>query len=261
MNYYQWRLKIIKLKILIISITSCSGCISTLFSLDIFPQFLEKTEISYFPFITDEGKLGSYDIALIEGCITQDFQIQLIQEIRRAARKVYSLGSCAALGGIINLSKKKKGDPLSNYIEVDGIIPGCPPPSNLFGNCLMNLLENKMIKLSNKNQCYSCPLREGLDYEFKSNITKLIPNNREINSAQNLKCFLSQGVLCLGPVTREGCDNKCINRGIPCDGCLGSPTKSLFSNICNFLSLLNLSDEVKTYDGIFYRYSKPSIKR
>ncbi|MHA1191864.1 MAG: hypothetical protein ACTSP9_06160 [Promethearchaeota archaeon] len=241
--------------------TSCSGCISTLFSLDIFPQFLEKTKIAYFPYITDEDKLGSYDIALIEGCITQEFQIRFLQEVRRATKKIYSLGSCAAFGGITSLSKKREGDPLSNYVEVDGIIPGCPPPSNLFGNCLMNLLENKMIKLSDKNQCYSCPLREGLDYEFKTKITKLIPNNRDINSAKNPKCFLSQGVLCLGPVTREGCDNKCIIRGMPCEGCLGSPSKSLCSNIYNFLSLLNLSNELKTYDGIFYRYSKPPIKR
>ncbi|MBY9002931.1 MAG: hypothetical protein KGD73_03070 [Candidatus Lokiarchaeota archaeon] len=248
-----------ELKILIISMTSCSGCISTLFSLDIFPQFFEKTKIAYFPFITDEEKLDIYDIALIEGCITQESQIRLIQEVRRAAKKVYSLGSCAAFGGIINLSKKKEGEPLSNYIEVDGIIPGCPPPSSLFGNCLINLLENKMIKLSNKNQCYSCPLRDGLDYEYKTKITDLIPNNRDFNSTQNPKCFLTRGILCLGPVTREGCENKCIIRGMPCEGCLGSPSKSLYSNIYNFLSLLNLSDDLKTYKGIFYRYSKPLL--
>jgi F420-non-reducing hydrogenase small subunit len=241
--------------------TSCSGCISTLFSLDIFPQFLEKTKIAYFPYITDEEKLESYDMALIEGCIIQESQIQLIQEIRRVAKKIYLLGSCAAFGGMINLSEKKRGDPISNYIEVDGIIPGCPPPSNLFGNCLMDLLENKMIKLSNRNQCYSCPLRESLDYEFKTKITKLIPNNRDINSAQNPKCFLSQGVLCLGPVTREGCENKCIIKGMPCESCLGPPSKSSCSNIYNFLSLLDISIELKTYEGIFFRYSKPIIKR
>jgi len=241
--------------------TSCSGCISTLFSLDIFPQFFEKTKIAYFPFIAEEEKLENCDIALIEGCISQESQIRLIQKIRKIAKKVYSLGSCAAFGGIINLSKKKRGDPISNYIEVDGIIPGCPPPSNLFGNFLMAILENRMFKLSNKNQCYSCPLRESIDYEFKTKITKLVPNNKEINSSQNQKCFLSQGVLCLGPLTREGCENKCIIKGMPCEGCLGSPSKSLFSNICNFLSQLNLSNELKTYEGIFYRYSKPTIKR
>ena len=75
------------------------------------------------------------------------------------------------------------------------------------------------------------------------------------------ECFLNNGILCLGPITREGCDNKCVELGMPCEGCLGPPTKQFTSNIINFLSLVHLSNKLKRYPGIFYRFSKPTLKR
>ncbi|MFX1315728.1 MAG: hypothetical protein ACFE9T_07680 [Promethearchaeota archaeon] len=250
-----------KLKFLITSLTSCSGCISTLISSDIFPQFLERTKVSYFPFISDEEKIDECDIALIEGCISMDTQVDLLKDIRNKAKKVYALGTCAAFGGILCLSKKKKASAISDIVQIDGIIPGCPPPLNLIGNCLIRLIENKEIELSEKNLCSSCPLRGDVNGPFEKQIYKLNPSGDEILSfGESSSCFLNNGVLCLGPITREGCDNKCIEHGIPCEGCLGPVSKHYTSNLINFLSLITLSKELKKYKGIFYRFSKPKIK-
>lgn len=249
-----------KPKFLIFSLTGCSGCISTLISLDIFPQFLERTDLIYFPFISDSENIEDCDTALIEGCVSETTQINNLKKIRKNAKKVYALGTCASFGGILSLSNNKNAEPISNYIEIDGIIPGCPPPSNLLGNCLIRLIENKDIVLSNKNMCSLCPLRGENDFNFNIEITQITPNSDDIVSPEeNSNCFLKRGILCLGPIIRDGCESKCIKQGIPCEGCMGPVSKDFTSNIVNFVSLINLSKDLKDYDGIFYRFSKPKL--
>jgi len=252
----------LRLKFLITSLTSCSGCISSLISLDIFSQFLERTDILYFPFISDDSEIEICDIALIEGCISEESQINYLKDIRISAKKVFALGTCAAFGGILCLSKKTKAAPISDYIEVDGIIPGCPPSSKLLGNCLIKLLERKNIELPPKNLCTECPYKNTLKINSKIEIDHIYPQNNEINNNENNPtCFLSKGILCMGPITREGCDYECIKRGIPCEGCMGPVSKDYTSNLINYLSLFHLVKDLKKYSGIFYRFSKPRIWR
>ena len=71
---------------------------------------------------------------------------------------------------------------------------------------------------------------------------------------------VKKGILCLGPITREGCEHKCIEQGIPCEGCMGPVSKTYFTNVINYLSLIDLSEDLKNYKGIFYRFSKPKFK-
>ncbi|UCC18509.1 MAG: hypothetical protein JSV62_10390 [Promethearchaeota archaeon] len=249
-----------KHRFIIISLTSCSGCISSLISLDIFPQFLERTKIIYFPFISDTKNIEECDICLVEGCISEENQIPILRKIRKHAKKIYALGTCACFGGILSLSEVKLPKPISSYIEIDGIIPGCPPPTKLFGNCLIRLVENKEIELSKKNMCGGCPVRGNMKINSNIDIWKIAPNPEEIKiDEENSECFLENGVLCLGPITRDGCEHKCIKMGLPCEGCIGPVSKDFTSNIVNYLSLINLSQELKNYSGIFYRFSKPKL--
>ncbi|NHJ23447.1 MAG: hypothetical protein EAX89_02655 [Candidatus Lokiarchaeota archaeon] len=251
-----------KLKLIITSLSSCSGCISTLLTLDIFPQFFERTEIEYFPFISDNIEIYDCDIALIEGSVTEQTQIKYLKEIRKNTKKLYALGTCSAFGGIVSLSTKKFSQPISDFVEIDGMIPGCPPPSILLGNNMIRLIENKNIILDEKNMCSTCPLRYSLKIPTLSQVERLMPKNSDIDFPEgNLICFLKKGVLCMGPITRNGCESICINQGIPCEGCMGPISKEFTSNLVNFLSLFNINEELRTYEGIFYRFSKPKLKR
>ena len=251
-----------KPKFIIISLSSCSGCISALISLDIFPQFLERTKIIFFPFILDMEKIEDCDIALVEGCISEESEISLLKEVRKHSKRVFALGTCAAFGGLLSLSNSRNVEPISNYIEVDGIIPGCPPPQKLLGNILIRLIENKDTNLSEKTLCSSCPLRENMEKNLNTPIIKINPNPDEIFvGEENSECFLKRGILCLGPITREGCESKCIKIGLPCEGCMGPVSKEFMSNVINFLSLVSLSNDLKNYEGIFYRFSKPKLRR
>jgi F420-non-reducing hydrogenase small subunit len=84
------------------------------------------------------------------------------------------------------------------------------------------------------------------------------------------KCFLAQGLICMGPATRGGCGERCIEGNMPCRGCMG-PTDQVHDQGAKFLSalasILDANDEkdieriVDSIDdpaGTFYRFSLPS---
>jgi F420-non-reducing hydrogenase small subunit len=244
-------------KLLINSLTGCSGCIASLMASEIFTNLLERVEVISFPFIYDEENMEDCDIALIEGCVSQKAQIAILKEIRSNANKVIALGTCASYGGILNLSKEKKAYAISEYIEIDGVIPGCPPPSKLLGNSIMRLIENKNLELSMKNLCHNCPLNDLTDNTFNTLIKKVDFSSDPTKKNDKNKCFLRRGVLCLGPITREGCDHTCINNAVPCEGCLGPASKDYTSNLVNLLSMLDISKDIELDRSIFFRFSKP----
>lgn len=247
-----------KPKFLIASLSACSGCLGTIFALDVFPEFLEGIDLVYFPFLIDQTEIQESDVALVEGCVSDEAQVDILKEIRKKSKRLIALGTCAAFGGIVSLSTETYADPISNYVEIDGFIPGCPTPPKLLGNCLIRLLENKELDLSEKNLCATCPLREEEEVNFQSQIRTLYP---EFKGEKRTQCFLKDGILCLGPVTREGCEHRCIESDMPCEGCLGPITQDFTSSTVNYLSMMNLSKELRSYEGIFFRFGRPNIRR
>ena len=85
------------------------------------------------------------------------------------------------------------------------------------------------------------------------------------------KCFLAQGILCMGPAIRSGCGETCIRINMPCRGCFGpvegvadAGTKFI-SGLAALLGAESESDASKAIDGIAdlagycYRFSLPSV--
>jgi F420-non-reducing hydrogenase small subunit len=88
-------------------------------------------------------------------------------------------------------------------------------------------------------------------------------------------CFLEQGILCLGLVTRGGCGGTCIKVNMPCRGCFG-PTAELLDPGAEALSAIGsiaahenedelLSSKrmspvrsIADVAGTFYRFTMPS---
>ena len=165
---------------------------------------------------------------------------------------------------------------LDQTIDVDYYLPGCAPPPDLIMNAVTAILEGKLpekgaVLAPEKSLCDTCPRGEKKPEKLS---IKEIKRPHEIKPDPE-KCFLEEGIICLGPVTRSGCGERCINANMPCRGCFG-PTKEVIDQgakgLSAIASILGVEDEEKMTDedmqklidqivdpaGLFYMYSLPS---
>jgi F420-non-reducing hydrogenase small subunit len=84
------------------------------------------------------------------------------------------------------------------------------------------------------------------------------------------KCFLAEGFLCMGPATRSGCGERCINGNMPCRGCFG-PTPDAVDPGLKLLAAIAsrgeadseedakaLADSLVDPLGTYYRFGLPA---
>ncbi len=161
--------------------------------------------------------------------------------------------------------------PLNAVIDVDYYLPGCAPHRDLIMKAITAILEGKLpakgsVLAPNTSCCDECSRN-------KTKPEKLVI--QEIRRPYQVifdpeKCFLAQGLICMGPATRGGCGERCIEGNMPCRGCMG-PTDQVYDQGAKFLSalasILDANDEkdidriVGSIDdpaGTFYRFSLPS---
>ena len=84
--------------------------------------------------------------------------------------------------------------------------------------------------------------------------------------ADKNKCLLAQGLVCMGPATRAGCEALCINGNMPCSGCFGPTSRvkdqgaKMLSSICSNIEAKEENEidavvaEIPDPVGTFYRY-------
>ena len=160
--------------------------------------------------------------------------------------------------------------PLDRIIDVDYYLPGCPPPVDLIVAAVMAILKGELppkgaVLSPNKALCESCERNAAKPEKLAIKEIKRV-HQTELDAE---KCFLEQGIVCLGPATRSGCGERCISANMPCRGCFG-PTDQVKDQgakfLSSFASLLDTNDETeiqKLVDtivdpaGTFYRFSAP----
>jgi F420-non-reducing hydrogenase small subunit len=161
--------------------------------------------------------------------------------------------------------------PLNAVIDVDYYLPGCAPHRDLILKAVTAILEGKLppkgsVLAPNTSCCDECERN-------KTKPEKLAI--KEIKRPYQVlldpeKCFLAQGVICMGPATRGGCGERCIEANMPCRGCMG-PTDQVHDQGAKFLSALasildsndekeieHIVDSIDDPAGTFYRFSLPS---
>jgi F420-non-reducing hydrogenase small subunit len=109
---------------------------------------------------------------------------------------------------------------LSQVVDVDYTIPGCPPASmqiySALGLIWDGMLPKKgsIIGAGDRSLCDECSRKKS-----EKTIKKIFRTHEKIPDAET--CFLEQGFICLGPATRSGCGSRCIKSWTPCRGCYG----------------------------------------
>jgi len=148
---------------------------------------------------------------------------------------------------------------LAQTVDVDYFLSGCPPPIPLILNAVTAIFENKLppkgtVLMPLKSICDECP-REKKDRKV-SEIKRIYEIDDDFET-----CFWDQGVVCMGPATRAGCESQCPNVNMPCTGCNGpghGVTDQGAAAISAFAAIATgpeVIDQVVDPIGTFYKYS------
>ena len=111
---------------------------------------------------------------------------------------------------------------LCDVVEVDYTLPGCPPTADLLAAAVTAVLEDKLpprgaVLAPNKALCASCDRNESKPEDVCiEQIRRVVDTELDPET-----CFLAQGVVCMGPATRDGCGQSCVSGNMPCSGCFG----------------------------------------
>lgn len=161
---------------------------------------------------------------------------------------------------------------LDQVVEVDYYVPGCPPTPQVTTKALETLLSRQLpekgavLGAGTKALCHECPLNETKPEKL---LIRDIKRVHQVIPDPNI-CLLAQGIICLGPVTREGCGAQCISAHMPCTGCFGPLDRIKdygAKGLSALASIIDYNDEgeleaalAKVPDpvGTFYRYSLPA---
>lgn len=156
---------------------------------------------------------------------------------------------------------------LDQVVDVDYYLPGCPPTSKLLKEAVLALLGGKLppkgsVLAPDIAVCQECDRNDTKPQDIS--LTEFKRPHQIVADPE--KCLLAQGLACMGPATRGGCEAVCIKGNMPCTGCFG-PVSHVTDHGAKILSYLASSAAGKeekeigmTLAGIpdpvgtFYRY-------
>jgi len=156
---------------------------------------------------------------------------------------------------------------LDQVTQVDYYIPGCPPTPAITKAAVAALISGKLppkgaVLAPDVALCDQCKRKATKPADLSFSVF----NRPHLTAMDPGKCFLAQGVVCMGPATRGGCEAACVGGGMPCTGCFGPTSRvrdqgaKAFSSLCANIAGRTEAEIAKTIDsipdpaGTFYRY-------
>lgn len=203
-----------KPRVAVFDFTSCEGCqLQLMNGEEHLADFLNAVEIVSFREASSSVS-DRYDIAFVEGSVSRNDEVLRLQKIRHTAGTLVALGSCACFGGVNRLKNEFDlklanqevygNDPketihvrsVKDIVPVEIEIPGCPVSKSEVESLVCHMVWDSPFQLPVYPVCVECKQR------FTT-------------------CLFERGLLCLGPLTRAGCQAPCPAGGQGCWGCRG----------------------------------------
>lgn len=282
---------------LLIAFGGCNGCHVTI--TDLYEQVTDLfnlVDLKWGSVLTDfkYKDMPNVDVALIEGTILNEENVEIVKKVREKAKIVIALGTCSSYGGVPGLRNFYKIDdcletaykttvttvdgkipykglprllpralPVHRVVKVDYKITGCPPEPQQILSAIKDLVEGRVPKIPTKNLCEECHrtkkvLEPGNREFYTFHVDSVIESDLDPNI-----CFLEQGVLCMGSATVAGCGARCTAANMPCRGCYG-PSEGAIEQGCEMANALapvipiGALIQKEDLPGTFYRFALPS---
>jgi F420-non-reducing hydrogenase small subunit len=202
---------------------------------------------------------GEITACFFNGAIRTEENAEIARLLRAKSQLLVAFGACASFGGVPGLANLYSKDDmmarvfstestdaeavppadsgddalphvpamlpsvgaLSSVVDVDYVMPGCPPEAFQVWAVCEALLTGQLpepgsiVGAGDRSVCDECSRpKRNVRVERFVRTHQLIPEPDW--------CLLEQGLVCMGPATRSGCNGRCPSVAMPCRGCYGA---------------------------------------
>jgi NAD-reducing hydrogenase small subunit len=163
-----------KVRVATVWLDGCSGCHMSFLDMD--ERLLEvadKIDLVYSPLVDQKEYPEQVDVAIVEGAVSNEDDLEKIKKVRARTKILVSLGDCAVTSnvpGMRNPFDQKKvlerayienaqhnqsiptevipkllpqARPIHHHVKVDVLVPGCPPHADAIFYVVCELLEGR----------------------------------------------------------------------------------------------------------------------
>ena len=172
-----------KIRTATVWLDGCSGCHMSLLDLDErLVEIAQHLEMVYTPLIDVKAYPEQVDVALVEGAVSSEEDLEKIHRIRRQTKILVAFGDCAVTGnvpsmrnaftvedvyrrGYVETATLRPGvphevvpkllpqaRPIHEYVPVDVYLQGCPPPADVIYGLLTDLVAGRTPDLTTRTR-------------------------------------------------------------------------------------------------------------
>jgi NAD-reducing hydrogenase small subunit len=163
-----------KAKVATVWLDGCSGCHMSVLDIDeVLIDVVRRADIVYGPLVDAQEFPDAVDVTLVEGAVSSQDDLRLVQKIRRRTKLLVALGDCAVTSNVPSMrngipTKRllerayvegadvnhrapadgvpgllKHAVPVHEVVKVDIHVPGCPPKPAAIAYVITELLDGR----------------------------------------------------------------------------------------------------------------------